>query len=217
LRPTGLGLSYDRHDRRRQEGNVTETPAFVDTAQLLAAARAGDREALDKLIVRYQDRVLARIRLMMGPGARRQAESMDLVQGAFVDLLASLPRLELADENSLLRFIIAVARNNIRDAVRKKRERAFESLSLSVDGRPANTATPSDDIVQKELVHRVAEVFETLRKEHRTVIELRNLEGLSFQEIGARMARTEAAAFRLHARALVHLGSLLKDRDARRG
>jgi DNA-directed RNA polymerase specialized sigma24 family protein len=60
----------------------------------------------------------------------------------------------------------------------------------------------------------VAEAIESLREDYRSVIELRNLEGCSFAEIGRRMSRTEGAAFTLHARALVSLGDLLRDQDS---
>ena len=67
------------------------------------------------------------------------------------------------------------------------------------------------DGVRVGSLHALILVLESLKEDYRTVIELRNLEGCSFAEIGKRMARTEAAAFTLHARAMVSLGDLLKE------
>jgi RNA polymerase sigma-70 factor (ECF subfamily) len=193
---------------------LTAKTSFSETVELLAAARAGDKTALEKVVLRHQDQVLSRIRLMMGPEARRRAESMDFLQDAFANLVASLHRIHVENENSLVCFVLAVARNRIRDSVRKRREHAFESFSRSLDGQMAKTRTPFDEVAGSERLQHVAEAIESLREDHRQVIELRNLEGCSFSEIGKRMARTEAAAFTLHARALVSLGEMLRAQGA---
>jgi DNA-directed RNA polymerase specialized sigma24 family protein len=137
-----------------------EDPRFSETVELLAAARAGDKTALEKVVLRHQDQVLSRIRLMMGPEARRRAESMDFLQDAFANLVASLHRIHVENENSLVCFVLAVARNRIRDSVRKRREHAFESFSRSLDGQMAKTRTPSTR-------SRAANVSSTLPKRSR--------------------------------------------------
>ena len=70
-----------------------------DSPDLLA--REGDPRAMGALLERHRGRLLERVRLMMGPSARRLAESADFVQGAFTDALAELDRLDNRDEQRM--------------------------------------------------------------------------------------------------------------------
>lgn len=172
-----------------------------------------DEAALADLVARYGDRLLARIRLMLGEEARRRADSTDFLQGAFAELLLERGPDVARDETVLLRRVTAIARNNVRDAVRRPRERAFQSLSMSVARLPQGSveSTPSREVARRERAMELAEALERLSDDHRTVVELRDLEGLDFGAIGARMGRGSDAAQMLHTRALVKLGMLLND------
>jgi DNA-directed RNA polymerase specialized sigma24 family protein len=65
-------------------------PETLTTQILIERAQGGDRAALNELCARYQDRVLAAVRLRMGAKLRRKVGSSDIVQnvlmGAFCDL-----------------------------------------------------------------------------------------------------------------------------------
>ena len=184
--------------------------------QLWSKAKAGDDEATRQLIVSYQDRLRSRIRLMLGEEARRQAESIDFCQQVVMDALKGLDRFEWRSEQQLLRWLTTIARNNITDTVRKKRARAFESLSISWDGQEgpeADIVTPSSQADRNERVYALVEAMEQLPDNHRTVIELRNLENLRFREIGETMNKNEEAARKLYTRAMVQLGRLMSTGD----
>lgn len=146
---------------------------------------------------------------MMGDEARRSAESGDFLQGLWVEVLKRPEQMPREDESAQLRWLTAVARNNIRDAVRKRREQAL--LALSSSFLPAgDPATPLSNAVHDENVVRLAECIEQLLPDHQLVIELRSLEGLSFREVGQRMERGEDAARKLYARAILGLGQRLR-------
>lgn len=182
------------------------------TVELLGRARAGEAAALDDLLERYRERLLARIRLMMGAEARRHAESMDFLQGVLLEVARDLARAEVPDEAAFLRWATRVARNNIRDHMRKRRERALESFSQTALGAlgpgsagPAD-ATPSRHAGSREEVEKLVEALERLSPDHRRVIELRDFEGLSCRETAREMDRpSEEAVQMLHARALARL------------
>lgn len=185
---------------------------FELTLELLKGARGGDTSCRAVLVERYGEVLLNRIRLMLGPEARRLAQSGDFLQTVFVELLVGLERAELRDEGAFLRWAVQIARNNIRDSVRRSREQLFSEFAHStvvanfVDDRAVG---PPSAAFGREAVDRLVEALERLALEQQTVIELRDFEQLSFKEVARRMERTENAVQLLHTRAKLKLGALL--------
>jgi len=190
---------------------VTQIPSA--TLQLLRSAKAGDKRSFDELLARYQGRLLERIRLMMGERARLAAESSDFLQETLLDVARGFDAAAIETEAQLLRWMTEVARNNIRDEVRRARERRFDTFSslLVEDGSPPSGASPAGAAVRREELHRLAECLEELPQDHRRVLELRHFEGQSFEEVARHMGRSANAVQLLHTRALVRLGALLGD------
>ncbi len=179
--------------------------------ELLRRARGNDASASQELLQRFRAPLLGRIRLMMGEGVRRVAESQDFLQEVMVDFLKTSQRFETKSEKDILRWMTAVARNNIRDVAQRKRVQAFASLSasFSADGLEGVTPSPSGEAVQHEGEVRLVEGLEALGDDYRQVIELHRLEGLTLKEVARRMGRSHAAVRQLHTRAVVKLGFLL--------
>ena len=187
----------------------------TDSMELIRRAQESDQAALSELLERYGDKLLGRIRLMMGDRARRVADSMDFLNGMFVQVIQGLDRFEIRDEKAFLRWATQIARNNIRDGVRKKRETAFLSFSRSSPGEPPgeiDQPSPGTELIIREENHRLLEALEQLPVEHCTIIELRDFEGLSYREIAERMNKpSEAAVQMMHARAVARLMKLMSD------
>jgi len=181
--------------------------------ELLDRARRGDRDALSVLFERNRERLLGRIRLMLGESTRRQAESLDFLQGVFLALCKAIGEADFEDEDAFLRWATSVARNDIRDTARRRYERAFESFSRSFSRLlPGTPSGESPDALAAfvDEQERLFRALESLRPEDRLVIELRELEGLRFREIAERMGRpSEGAAQVHHARALARLARFL--------
>lgn len=186
-------------------------PDSDSTDGLWARARRGDSAALGLLVERHRETLLERIRWMLGDEARRRLESVDLLQGVFTELVARAAELDLADEHALLRWMTAVARNDIRDEACRRRERALASLSGSFCAESPGRSPASEAGRNEELLGLI-EALECLSADHRRVIELRDLEGLAFEEVGRAMARSAAAAQMLHARAKLRLGRVLGEK-----
>jgi len=168
-------------------------------------------DRLKEMHDRYGARLRSRIRWMMGPQARRIADSVDFLNDVFVEICRD-PDPVPSDDEGVLRWMCAVARNRIRSDVRRKRERALDSLAASVDGAilpEAPGSSPASIATQRERVDRLMHAIEQLEPDRRRVIELRDLEELPFREIGRRMERTEDAVQKLHTRAVLQLGRLL--------
>jgi RNA polymerase sigma factor (sigma-70 family) len=189
----------------------TGSSGFEDTLELLRAAQDGKQGALSKVLELYRDRLLGRVRTMMGEEARRTMESGDVLQLTYVDVMRDLPLAELRDERAFLRWMTAIARNRIRDNVRRKREKDLVEFSevLSKVGRSSDDS-PSSAAAANEEVMRLVEGLEQLEPPMRAVIEERDLEGRGFLDVASRLSLTERQVRRLHAKALLRLGWILR-------
>ena len=164
-------------------------------------------EAIASVIAQYQARLLARIRLMMGPAARECLESGDVLHDVFAEALRDLREGDLEDEKVFLRWLTAVARNHIVDEVRRRRESSLEALSseLIAGGEQSIDAK----LTAEEARQRLVEALEGLDPVRQQVIELRALEGCSWRRVAAELGRSEEAVRKLDHRALLDLGQEL--------
>lgn len=179
------------------------------SGELLSRARAGDAEALEALVTRHGERLLSRIRLMLGAEARRRAESRDYLQSLLSRVIAELPGARVKDEQHFIAWATRIARNDLRDAARKRRALAFDSLSASV-WTPADGGGPATAAANEEQRESLVSALESMAEDHRAVLELRHFEELSFRDIAERLERSEAAAQMLHSRALTQLGQRMR-------
>jgi len=187
-----------------------ETPD--ESLALILRLRDGDRAALALLLQRYQERLLARIRLMMGERARECADSSDFLQATFLGVLQRAEKVHLRDDRDLLRWMTWIARNQIRSQVRREREVRIESLSVSISGLQAPRASrdgPLDQIADAERLLRLTEAIEDLPEDLREILVLHQLEGLEFPEIVARTRLSEGQVLWRHEKALLRLGRAL--------
>ena len=183
----------------------------AETLALVASAKRGESGSLEALLENHRERLLERIRLMMGSRARRIAESADFAQIVMLDAAKDLPGFEPIGRGSFLRWITQIARNRIRDAVRRRRE---DSLGSFVLERACSLgAGPITNAQARERSERVVEALLELSADHRQVIELRQIDGLPFTQVAERMQRSENAVQLLFARAMVRLGQLLRRED----
>ena len=185
------------------------------TSALLRRARQGDREGMAELVQRSRRELLSRIRMMMGADARRRAESGDFLQSVLLEVVQDLERYDLSSEREFLRWATRVARNNIRDEIRRPREQMLESFVSGSGFFEASSETgggldPVRHVSREEQRELLVEALLGLREADQEVIELRWFEELSFADVGRRMGRSEEAARRFHARALIRLGDELK-------
>jgi RNA polymerase sigma-70 factor (ECF subfamily) len=183
-----------------------ETP---DSAALLAAARAGSADALGTLFERYSRRLLAIIRLRLGPSLRAHLESRDVLQETWLKALGHVDGFRGAESASFVAWMARIAANEIRDRAdhhgRQRRDAGQEVRNADLDAMAARLRSQTSRIALDESVERLERALESLSAEHREVIVLRKLEELSFAEVGERMGRSPDACRQLLARALAAL------------
>ena len=176
---------------------------------------AGDLDPGARLAA--QDR---RLRLLLahlaGGAVRTRVELEDLLQEVYLRALAhraGLPEAEQSDAG-LWRFLARIARHVVVDAARAiraaKRDGRVTRLEHSDWSQAGARASrirapglgPATQVAAGEGVARIVAAFDELSPEHRRVLGLRQLEGLSARDTARRMGRSEAAVHSLYRRAL---------------
>ena len=108
----------------------------------------------------------------------------------------------------------AQKRSMRREVPLDRRLAALERSSERVDAAlVSHWSSPSAQAERRELAAILADQLARLKPEHRDVLVLRNLEGLSFEEVAQRMQRTPGAVRMLWLRALDRLRQLLERED----
>ncbi len=154
--------------------------------ELVDRVLAGDREAFAHLLRRHQRTVLNFMYRMLGQ--RETAE--DLTQEVFLKAYVSLPRFR--KEAAFSTWLFRIAHNHCLNAL-KGRGREIPASSLANDpsnpDRIASVPDPTDAahgrLEQRELQAIIQEKLAELTPDHRTVVVLRDIQGLSYDEIAA--------------------------------
>ena len=157
--------------------------------ELVERAQRGDKAAFDLLVQKYQ-RKLGRILSRM---IRDQAEVEDVVQEAFIKAYRALPnfRGDSAFYTWLYRIGINTAKNYLVAMGRRPQvstEIEVEDAENFEDGQELRTIdTPETELMTKQIAKTVNDTVAGLPEELRTAITLREIEGLSYEEIATLM------------------------------
>jgi len=177
------------------------------TTALLRRARDGEREALDAVYSRCAGRLLALIRLRMGPELRSRMESRDLLQASLLKSFERIDQFEREGSLSLMAWLARIAENELRDRVefhRRAKRDARADVAIDDERHPlaARMRSALSQVILDERARALEGALEALAPQHRDVIVLRKLEELSWAEVAARMDKTEDACRMLLARAM---------------
>jgi RNA polymerase sigma factor RpoE len=156
---------------------------------LVERAQGGDKRAFDQLVSKYQ-RKLGRL---LSRYIRDSAEVEDVTQEAFIKAYRALPsfRGDSAFYTWLYRIGINTAKNYLVSQGRRaptstefdsSEAETFESADLLRD-----INTPESLLLSKQIGETVNSAMDNLPEELRTAIVLREIEGLSYEEIAAMM------------------------------
>jgi RNA polymerase sigma-70 factor (ECF subfamily) len=155
---------------------------------LVERAQGGDRRAFDLLVLKYQQKI---VKLVMRY-VRDPTEALDVSQEAFVKAYRALPgfRGESAFYTWLYRIAINTAKNYLAALQRKPAGYDLDAQDPEYAERNVqlrDEETPEGIAMQEQLRERVEQAIAALPEELRTAIVLREIEGLSYEEIAAAM------------------------------
>lgn len=152
--------------------------------QLVERAQKGDTRAFDLLVKKYQHKILG----LIGRYINDHAEVQDVAQEAFIKAYRALGkfRAESAFYTWMYRIAINTAKNHL---VSRGRRPPGSDLDINdaeivdMSGRLADIETPEAAIARDQLEAAVFEAIENLPDDLRTAITLRELDGMSYEDI----------------------------------
>ena len=153
--------------------------------QLVERAQRGDKRAFELLVMKYQ-RKLGRLLSRM---VRDAAEVEDVTQEAFIKAYRALPNFR--GESAFYTWLYRIAINTAKNYLVSMGRRAPTTTGFdheeaeSFDDAEAlrDTATPENELMGREIADTVNRAVATLPEDLRTAISLREIEGLSYEEI----------------------------------
>jgi RNA polymerase sigma-70 factor (ECF subfamily) len=157
--------------------------------QLVERVQRGDKHAFDLLVTKYQ-RKLGRL---ISRFVRDTGEAEDVTQEAFIKAYRALPgfRGDSAFYTWLYRIGINTAKNyllaNKRRAPTSTPFDAEEAESFEDGGLLQEVSTPENELMSKQVVSVVQATLQQLPEDLRSALTLREIEGLSYEEIASVM------------------------------
>jgi RNA polymerase sigma-70 factor (ECF subfamily) len=191
------GLAEVARDRNVREVNRGDQPASnrldreiesEHDRRLIEQAQAGDGHAFRALVERHQRRVFA---IALGL-VRDEQDAREIAQEAFLRVHKGLAQFH--GGSSFFTWLYRIVTNLSIDLMRKPSRREAElHFALEIDDGdspllPQSTdADPYDVVRRSELSHRIARALEALPPYHRGVILMREVEGMSYEEMAEAM------------------------------
>lgn len=179
-----------------------------DEAELISRAAGGDTQAFGVLVERYQRRVVGVAMSVV----HNQEDALELAQETFVRAFENLPKFE--SRSSFSTWVYRIAANLAIDFWRRESRHPMvrgEDAENEIAKVPSPTGDSFKEASRKELSGRLKAALDELTPEHRAVILLREVEGLSYDEISETLNCPRGTVMsRLHY-ARTRLRELLKD------
>ena len=157
--------------------------------QLVERAQRGDKHAIEMLVLKYQRKLIR----LLSRFIRDANEVEDVAQEAFIKAYKALPnfRGESAFYTWLYRIGINTAKNYLvamgRRAPTSTDSNAEEAEELGKSELLVDVNTPENEMMSRQVAKTVNQSLEKLPEDLRTAITLREIEGLSYEEIALMM------------------------------
>jgi len=172
------GAALDFEPMRAEAGDIA----------LVRRVQKGDKAAFDALVLKYQHKVLKLVQRYV----RNPSEAEDIAQEAFIKAYRALPAFR--GESAFYTWLYRIAINTAKNALVASRRRPIsydldlqDSSQLQAQARLADAETPEALALTDEIRRTVNESIEALPDDLRLAIVLRELEGLSYEEIAKTM------------------------------
>lgn len=220
---------YKEIDNRKPIGDISAVTIAPQVSgnrvidhELVLRAQRGDKHAFGLLVDKYQ-RKLARLLSRM---IRDQAEIEDVVQESFIKAYRALPNFR--GDSAFYTWLYRIGINTAKNYLVSLGRRPSVSTDIEVedaenfdDGDELRTMeTPETALMTKEIAQTVNDTVASLPEDLRTAITLRELEGLSYEEIAIVMScpigTVRSRIFRAREAISVKLKPLLDTPDNKR-
>jgi RNA polymerase sigma-70 factor (ECF subfamily) len=183
-----------------------------DDTTLVSQASSGDREAFEELVVRYSQKVFGLCFSMLG----NHADAEDASQESFLKAYRAISTYN--DKASFSTWLYRITSNACIDLARQRSRRPWISMDADVEEEDGSVAfqipdkSPLQDesLAEKWSAEKVRSAIGKLPEGFRTVLQLRDIEGLSYQEVAIILDIREGTVKSRLARARAALLAILK-------
>ncbi len=156
---------------------------------LVERVKRGDKAAFDLLVLKYQHRIVK----LVSRYVRDPSDALDVAQEAFLKAYRAIPKFrgESAFYTWLYRIAINTAKNYLVMMSRRPAEIEFEAAdgeASELESILKDPATPENLLLTEEIRKTIVEAIDALPEDLRTAINLREVEGLSYEEIAQVMS-----------------------------
>ncbi len=156
--------------------------------EIIERVKNGDKKAYDLLVLKYQQRVINLISRFV----KNYADALDISQETFIKAYKALPnfRGESAFYTWLYRIAVNTAKNHLTVQSRKITKSDYDVAEIEqIEGNMTLTeqTTPENLLIKDELQETILNTIENLPEDLKSAIMLREIEGLSYEEIAAVM------------------------------
>jgi RNA polymerase sigma-70 factor (ECF subfamily) len=162
---------------------------------LVERAAAGDKTAFEQIMIHSQHRVMAITWRMLG----NEADARDASQEVFLRVYKYLGRFK--QDQDFFAWLYTITMNVCRDSLKKRQHHTETFTSLSVDDNQEAQAVRSEEddaeevLIQAQRRALITRAMSTLPYKERASIVLRDVEGLSTEEV-ARILKSSATTVR---------------------
>lgn len=194
-----------------------ETKDSKELRALIRAAQEGDEQAFEQILTLLEAQVYRLAFSML----RHKQDAEDATQETFIKLWRTLPSYRF--ECPILPYVLKMTRTTVLDMQRKIERRREHELSLTLENDQgerveldlADTDVQNDPVAhlsKMELIAQVRQAIEDLPPEHRDILLLKDMQGLSYEQIAQTLdIQVGTVASRL-SRARKNLEKILKTR-----
>ena len=191
-------------------------------AELVSRVQAGDKQAFDLLVIKYQRKIMRLLSRMI----RDPAEIEDVAQEAFIKAYRALPQFrgDSAFYTWLYRIAINTARNwlaankrapSTPSAFENEEGETFNESDVLTDG-----SDPESEMASRQIAETVNKAINDLPEELRNAIVMREIDGMSYEDIAESMncpiGTVRSRIFRAREAIATRLRPLLGDTGDRR-
>jgi RNA polymerase sigma-70 factor, ECF subfamily len=156
--------------------------------KLVKRVQKGDKGAFDMLVLKYQHKI---VNLVMRY-VRDPEQALDITQEAFIKAYRALPRFR--GDSAFYTWLYRIAVNTAKNHLAAQRRRPMDvELDLQdpeqydLHARLKDTDTPEALSISREMKETVEQAIQSLPDDLRTAIILRELDGMSYEEIAETM------------------------------
>ena len=160
----------------------------VTDKQLVERVQHGDKKAFDLLVLKYQQRIINLVsRFVYSP-----SDAQDIAQEAFIKAYRALPNFR--GESAFYTWMYRIAVNTAKNHLAVKSRRPLESAQdiddveqIEGDNTLRHQETPEHLLLRDEIQETILNSIEALPEDLKAAITLREVEGLSYEDISSAM------------------------------